>query len=151
MPSGCPPGCSSCASVIRTACRSWRSPTASQRESVCEVDAPQTSAFVVTAGERSTFVTLSGDFDILTARAVTSEVETFLVTAPTDVVFDLSALDFIDSSGIALLLKIHSRVVKDGCGSIRVVHASDAARRTFELCGLTEAFGFDITEIGDAG
>jgi anti-sigma B factor antagonist len=118
---------------------------------VCEVDAPQTSAFVVTAGERSTLVTLSGDFDILTVRALTSEVETFLATAPTDVVFDLSTLDFIDSSGIALLLKIHSRVVKDGCGSIRVVHPSDAARRTFELCGLTEAFGFDVAEIGDAG
>ncbi len=41
--------------------------------------------------------------------------------------------------------------MKEGCGSIRVVHASDAARRTFELCGLTEAFGFDIAEVGDAG
>jgi anti-anti-sigma factor len=118
---------------------------------VCEVDAPQTSAFVVTVGERSTSVTLSGDFDMLTVRAVTAEVETFLASAPTDVVFDLSRLDFIDSSGIALLLKIHARVVKDGCGSIRVVHASDAARRTFELCGLTEAFGFDIAGFGDAG
>ena len=115
------------------------------------MDAPQTNAFVVTAGERSTLVTLCGDFDILTVRAVTPEVEAFLATVPTDVVFDLSALDFIDSSGIALLLKIHARVVREGCGSIRVVHPSDAARRTFELCGLIEPFGFDIADVGDAG
>ncbi len=66
------------------------------------MDAPQTNAFVVTAGERSMFVALSGDLDILTVRAVTPEVEAFLATAPTDVVFDLSTLEFIDSSGIAL-------------------------------------------------
>lgn len=115
------------------------------------VDAPQTSPFVVTAGERSTFVALSGDFDILTVRAVTHEVEAFLSTAPTDVVFDMSTLDFIDSSGIALLLKIYTRVVKEGCGSIRVRNASDAARRTFELCGLTEAFGFDTIRDLESG
>jgi anti-anti-sigma factor len=115
------------------------------------VDAPQTNAFVVTAGERSTLVALSGDFDILTVRAVTRDVEAFLATAPTDVVFDLSMLDFIDSSGIALLLKTHARVVREGCGSIRVGQPPDAARRTFELCGLTEAFGFDVADVGDAG
>ena len=115
------------------------------------MDASQTNSFVVTAGERSVFVALSGDFDILTVRAVTPEVDTFLSTAPTDVVFDMSTLDFIDSSGIALLLRIYTRVVKEGCGSIRVRNASDAARRTFELCGLTDAFGFDTAEVGDTG
>ena len=78
------------------------------------MDAPQTSAFVVTAGERSTFVALTGDFDILTVRAVTSEVDALLATAPTDVVFDMATVEFIDSSGIALLLKIHARVVSEG-------------------------------------
>ena len=76
--SACPPGCSSCASATRTACRSWRSPFASQRESLCAVDASASSPFVVTHDAASTLVTLAGDFDIVTAREVAGQVDSLL-------------------------------------------------------------------------
>jgi len=119
------------------------SPFASQHESLWPVDASASSPFVVTHDAGSTVVTLAGDFDIATARAVAGQVDSLLTQAPSAVVLDLSQVDFIDSSGIALLLRLHTAVVRDGGGTVRVVNPSDAARRTFELCGLTELFGFD--------
>lgn len=107
------------------------------------VDATSARPFVATSTSRGTLVTLSGEFDLVTVREVAGQVDALLATAPSNVLMDMAALEFIDSSGIALLLKIYARVVTEGCGTLRVVNASDAARRTLELCGLTEAFGVD--------
>lgn len=114
------------------------------------MDAFETGAFGVTVAEGSSVVRLSGEFDLHAVRALTAEVNAFLATSPTDVVIDMSTVDFIDSSGIALMLKILARVVNDGGGTIRVVNASGVARRTFELCGLIEAFGFDPVDDGSS-
>ncbi len=122
----------------------------SPRESLLSVDATGAGPFVVATGPRATVITLSGEFDIATVREVGSAVDALLATNPTDVVMDMAGLEFIDSSGIALLLRIYTQVVKEACGSLRVANPSDAARRTFELSGLTEAFGFDtIADLGD--
>jgi anti-sigma B factor antagonist len=109
------------------------------------VDASASSPFVVSHEAASTVVTLAGDFDIVTTREVAGEVNSLLTSAPSALVLDLSQVEFIDSSGIALLLRIHTAVVGDRGGTVRVVNPSAAARRTFELCGLTEMFGFETT------
>ncbi len=109
------------------------------------MDASASSPFVVTHDAASTLVTLAGDFDIVTTREIAGEVNSFLMSTPSVVMVDLSRVDFIDSSGIAVLLRIHTAVVREGGGTVRVVNPSDAARRTFELCGLTELFGFDTS------
>lgn len=109
------------------------------------MDASASSPFAVTNDVASTLITLAGDFDIVTTREIASEVNAFLLDAPAVLELDLSQVDFIDSSGIALLLRIHTAVVGEGGGTVRVVNPSDAARRTFELCGLTELFGFDTS------
>ena len=107
------------------------------------MDASAREPLVVTRDRGSTLVTLAGDFDILTVRQVSAEVDALLATAPSELVLDMAAVEFIDSSGIALLLKIHAKVVRDDGGALRVTRASDAARRTLELCGLTDAFGVE--------
>jgi anti-sigma B factor antagonist len=100
---------------------------------------------VVTHDAASTVVALAGDFDIVTAREIAGEVDSLVRHAPSALVLDLSKVEFIDSSGIAVLLRIHTAVVREGGGTVSVVNPSHAARRTFELCGLTELFGFDET------
>ena len=62
---------------------------------------------------------------------------------PHDLVVDLSGVDFIDSSGIALLVKVYGRVVREGDGTMRVDRTSAVARRLLEVCGLLETFGID--------
>ncbi len=107
------------------------------------VDANQPQPFVVARHADSTVVTIVGEFDILTVRQVARDVDKLVADAPASIVIDMSALEFIDSSGIALLLRIHNAVVKEAGGELRVVNPSETARRTFDLTGLSEAFGFD--------
>jgi anti-anti-sigma factor len=107
------------------------------------VDAPKPEPVVVTSAQGSTLVALTGDFDIQTVSEVTAEVDALLATTPSELVLDMAGVGFIDSSGIQLLLKIHSKVVRDGGGVVRVTQASEAARRALELCGLIEAFGVE--------
>ena len=88
-------------------------------------------------------LTLVGDFDMHTVQSVTQSVEELLQDPPHDLVVDLSGVDFIDSSGIALLVKVYARVVREGDGTMRVDSTSSVARRLLEVCGLLETFGID--------
>ena len=88
-------------------------------------------------------LTLVGDFDMYTVQSVTRPVEELLRDPPHDLVVDLSGVDFIDSSGIALLVKVYARVVREGDGTMRVDRTSSVARRLLEVCGLLETFGID--------
>ena len=88
-------------------------------------------------------LTLVGDFDMHTVQSVTQPVEELLQDPPHDLVVDLSGVDFIDSSGIALLVKVYARVVREGDGTMRVDRTSPVARRLLEVCGLLETFGID--------
>ena len=88
-------------------------------------------------------LTLVGDFDMHTVQFVTQPVEELLQDPPQNLVVDLSGVDFIDSSGIALLVKVYGRVVREGEGTMRVDRTSPVARRLLEVCGLLETFGID--------
>jgi anti-anti-sigma factor len=88
-------------------------------------------------------LTLVGDFDMHTVQAVVEPVEALLQDPPHDVVVDLSGVQFIDSSGIALLVKVYTRVVREGQGTMRVDRSSSVARRLLEVCGLLDTFGMN--------
>ena len=88
-------------------------------------------------------LTLAGDFDMHTVQAVTQPVEELLQDPPDELVVDLSGVDFIDSSGIALLVKVYGRVVREREGTMRVDRTSPVALRLLEVCGLLETFGID--------
>ena len=100
-------------------------------------------SFTVVPGDRSALVVMSGEFDHQAGKDLSSVVIRLLNESPSTVSLDMTAVEFIDSSGIAMLLQLHHRIVRDGGGTLRVVRASSAARRTFAMCGLLEAFGFD--------
>jgi anti-anti-sigma factor len=55
-------------------------------------------------------VRLRGEIDLSNAQAVRSVVEPIVGRNPTRVVFDLAGLDFLDSSGLAVLLATAERV-----------------------------------------
>ena len=96
-------------------------------------------------------LTLAGDFDMHTVQSVAQPVEELLQDPPHDLVVDLSGVDFIDSSGIALLVKVYGRVVREGDATMRVDRTSAVARRLLEVCGLLETFGIDGRGPGPAG
>jgi anti-anti-sigma factor len=78
-------------------------------------------------------VRVSGDLDISNADALEATVTSIAAARPGRLVFDLSALRFIDSAGITVLLGATAKV-KD----VRLRRPSPAVRRVVELTGLAE-------------
>jgi anti-sigma B factor antagonist len=58
----------------------------------------------------STVVRVAGELDLANVPGVESELEPILGKAPDLIVFDLSNVTFMDSSGIAMLLRVAERV-----------------------------------------
>lgn len=79
-------------------------------------------------------VVVAGDLDMSNAEALGSRVSDVLAEHPERLVFDLGELRFMDSAGIAVLIRALARV-----GTVEVRSASPAVRRVLEVTGLSEA------------
>jgi anti-sigma B factor antagonist len=87
-----------------------------------------------------TRIVIVGDLDMSTVARVRLVVESACQSKPANVVVDLSAVEFVDSHGLHLLVETQRRVTADGCALV-VVPPPDAIRRVFELTGLDWLFG----------
>ena len=83
---------------------------------------------------------LAGALDVLTAR---EDLERILAEAGQDgdrVELDLGGVEFIDSSGVSMLIEVRSQFGSVGRALV-VVNPSKTVLRLLELTGLTETFG----------
>ena len=78
-------------------------------------------------------IKLSGEVDMSNVDSLRTTIEPAVANVPTDVIFDLSELAFMDSSGIALLLQVAAKAQ-----SVRIRQPSALVRRMIEATGLTE-------------
>ena len=78
-------------------------------------------------------VVVSGELDISNIAVLQRALDPIVAARPQKLVFDLSGLRFMDSSGIALLLK-----AREGAGEVEVRQPSQILRRIFESMGLVE-------------
>ena len=85
-------------------------------------------------------IALSGEVDLGTvlpvrdaARAATESGEYRCI------VFDLTKLDFLDSSGLRVLVETHNKMAAAG-GLMRIVNTSSGIAKVFELTGLDRVF-----------
>jgi anti-sigma B factor antagonist len=76
-------------------------------------------------------VCVSGELDSSNAASLEAAVAP-LAAEHTELVFDLSALRFMDSAGIAVLVGVAAKV-----DAVRLREPSQAVRRVVELTGLT--------------
>jgi anti-anti-sigma factor len=83
-------------------------------------------------------ITLTGEIDVSNVDSLRATIEPAVETAPERVVFDLTALDFMDSSGIALLLQAATRA-----GSVHLRQPSAIVRRIIEITGLSDVLHID--------
>jgi anti-sigma B factor antagonist len=83
-------------------------------------------------------IKLTGEIDLSNADSVRAVIESTVSSAPERIVFDLSGLDFLDSSGIALLLYVAAKT-----GSVQVHNPSDIVRRVIEVTGLSDILHMD--------
>jgi len=84
-----------------------------------------------------TVVSVAGELDVSTARALETAVEEACNAQPNELLFDLSELRFMDSAGIAVLLGATRRVP-----TVRLREPSPAVRRVLEMTGLTTVLPF---------
>jgi len=92
---------------------------------------------VSTPREGVILVALGGDVDIVSVGELSRRAAELEPMLPAHVVFDLSALDFIDSSGVnALVQSVRQIEAKGGTGAIAA--PSREARRVFDIIGLAQ-------------
>lgn len=93
-------------------------------------------------GDRAV-ITLAGELDLATAP----ELETALAEAldggdrPAQLVVDLRALGFMDSTGLRVLLVTHARAAEEGW-DFALVRGSEAVQRVFEITRMSERLTF---------
>lgn len=83
-------------------------------------------------GEAAYEIGLHGDVDLHAAGELGVELLDLVAARAGDVALDLSDVDLIDSTTLALLLRT-SRLLSSAGGRLRVVGASPHARRLLEL------------------
>lgn len=111
---------------IETASRSRRAEQAASGASVS----------VTMDGDTVPIVSIAGEVDLLAAPKI-QEVLDAAFTESKQVVVDLAALDFIDSTGLSAF--IEAVTARDGCRLV-VRSAPPMARRVIEITGLDKLF-----------
>lgn len=100
--------------------------------------APVGSAEVASHHGGIAVIELIGEIDLSNADAVRAMIEPTVSQSPERIVFELGRLEFLDSSGIALLLWAAAQTE-----SVQVRQPSDIVRRIIEVTGLSEVLQMD--------
>ena len=93
-------------------------------------------AITCTGGGRTLYAAIDGELDHHRAREVLAELDRQIdLELPRRLTLDLGGVSFMDSSGIAVLLRAGRRM-KELDGSLRVVQVPQQAARVLRAAGL---------------
>jgi anti-anti-sigma factor len=90
--------------------------------------------------DRST-IRIDGEIDIGTIKQLEDAREKVFALEPQLVVIDLSAVGFLDSSGLKFLLHTNDLAEERGCG-LRIVRPDEAVMKVFTLTGADQRLPF---------
>jgi anti-sigma B factor antagonist len=82
-------------------------------------------------------VRVAGELDAATAAELDEAIRRASSDSIREVVVDFAGLDFIDSSGLSVLVATHKRLGKAGA-ELRVVGLQPSVRRVFAIAGLDQ-------------
>jgi anti-sigma B factor antagonist len=86
-------------------------------------------------------VTVAGELDVSTAPVLQRELDRVADQSPHLIRLDLSALRFMDSTGLQLVLSTASRASEEG-RQLELVRGSESVQRVFQVAGLEERLTF---------
>jgi anti-sigma B factor antagonist len=84
-------------------------------------------------------VAVTGEVDLYTAPRLWETLDSAIAGTPRELVVDLSGVDFLDSSGLKVLVRAHKRL-KPISGSVIVRGAGGQVFKALELTKLTGLF-----------
>ncbi len=83
---------------------------------------------------------IGGEIDFSGSAKVREALHRFIKRTSGEVSLDLEGLEYLDSSGLAVLIEAR-RVLQEQGRSIRIVAVRDQVRKIFELTQVAELFG----------
>ena len=87
-------------------------------------------------------VTVDGEVDVATAPALRDELYRLIERGSTRIVVDLGGMEFIDSTGLGVFVGALKRS-REGGGELQLRSLRPAARKIFDITGLSTAFSID--------
>jgi anti-anti-sigma factor len=100
---------------------------------MAKLEGPGASLVVTEPSLGHLSVILTGEYDFATVRELAADLEALLERDAESVVIDMSGLKFMDTSGVAVLLRIANRF-----GTLEVGGAKPLIQRTIRALGLSE-------------
>jgi anti-sigma B factor antagonist len=89
-------------------------------------------------------VVVIGEVDIFTATQLDAELSRLTSEGRTDLVVDLARVDFLDSTGLSVLVKALKRV-READGRLDLVVTSDRVAKVFRITGLDQLIPLHAT------
>jgi len=93
-------------------------------------------------------INVQGEIDVYTAPRLRQEIISLLDQGSRHIVIDLSSVDYLDSTGLGVLIGGLKRM-KEQEGSLSLICPNPKIMRIFEITGLNKIFSMFLTE-GDA-
>lgn len=87
----------------------------------------------VTPGPEATTISLGGEIDLTNVDLINDALDKVIASAPSRLVVDLASVEFMDSSGLAVLVGLARRVP-----DVAVRNPSPIIRRMIEATGLAD-------------
>ena len=84
-------------------------------------------------------VTLTGELDVHTSPGLRDVLQELLESGQRNLVIDLSELEFVDSTGLGVLVGALKKARQSG-GDVELHTPSPAIRKALEITGLTQVF-----------
>jgi anti-sigma B factor antagonist len=82
-------------------------------------------------------ISVSGELDLASGPELESELDKVSAPETTLVVVDLRKLDFMDSTGLSIIVRAHQRLAETGC-ELGLVRGSTQVQRLLDLTGVAE-------------
>jgi anti-anti-sigma factor len=91
----------------------------------------------VSSEDRATLIVISGELDLASGPELQAELGRLRQSAPAQLIVDLRRLDFMDSTGLCILVKAHQDAVEDG-REFGLIRGTQQVQRLLELTGVAE-------------
>jgi anti-anti-sigma factor len=85
----------------------------------------------------ATVLAVSGELDLAASPALEEQLEQVFGDSVSQLIIDLRELEFIDSTGLSVLVKAHQRAEDSGC-RFGLVNGGSQVRRLLSLTGIAE-------------
>ncbi len=91
-------------------------------------------------------IALSGDIEIYNVQDLKKELLQLIAEKKADIVLDATKLNYIDSTGLGVLVSVLKEVKAYG-GKITIVHLKPYIAKIFSITGLDNVFSIEVDQV----